>query len=643
MITRGDAMKHGHRRESRSAATDPWARLRALPRCQSGQAIYIVVVFFFLMAGLLFLVINSGEKVNHKVGMQGAADAAAASGAGWYARGLNTISMCNVTETQLLSLIVLCDTLETVTPPARQCIDNLVGNIGKSRAGHDIPNDPYLSQWLIVGEAAGEQQVIHRFDDIVKAVNWPQYLTYDTGVLWECTKLLNAFSHAMAADTPLAAQREAHSVGLKDEAEVAFILPLWPKLPVTETGQFSDFRAPMVTGHLPNTRGQDGHEIGMFSQVIPYRGYNGQVMGPWSYWREPFLRTQPMGLFDLSRFSMMFREVSQRKLNMLFDPGANDRVALGDTQWVMDFDEAKKVPQNEIRRIWWEAVDFDARYPNAEEVQAFPVPPSANQPVHWQPRPVPRTYTTPTLNGQPPAGYIRATQSYEGADPREGVWYRVERRRTPHYPQLGIFAPHPPTHPDGSDWPYTDAEMHTYWHVSIRRFNGLEKDTDTTLHRRYLGQPANLWPIMLDPSNGFNTVTNVNDRFTFNGFAYREGKVKHWSEAKSNDTGRTGLPPAKGFKNPNPIEEVVAYSQARVYNRYSWDLFTQHWKVKLMRLGNTASTTAPVPESRWAWMSREINQAISSDLNGILTDEDLKPVKDLLEAYDNEYVGEVSH
>ncbi len=626
-------------------AVGPWARLVSFPRCQSGQAIYVVVVFFFLMAGLLFLVINSGEKVNHKVQMQSAADAAAASGAGWYARGLNVISMCNITESQLLSLIVLCDALETVTPPAKVRIDDLVNHIGQSKKGADIPLDPRLDMWLIVGNAQAEQTMINELNNLVKSVSWPEYLTYDSGVLWQCAKLMNAFSHAMAKETPLAAQREAIDVATKDQADFAFVLPLWPALPVTTSGLFSDFKDPMSTGHLPN----NGPVIGGFAYVMDYRGYNGQVLGPWGYWREPFIRSRPMGLFSLSGFGVMFDIVSQQYLDMLFDPGADDQASLGETTWELDYDKAKQIPPDQLVAVWWESVSFNARYPNAEETAPFPLPATgAWGALEDPPNPVPsRPYNTGTFNGQPPAGYIRSTEPYDGADPREATWYRDTRQRTAQYPQLGIFAPHPPTHPDGTPWPYTDAEKHTYYGVRLIRFLGAELTSDTTLKRNYLGQPADMWPIMLDPVIGTNTVANVNDYFTLDGFAYRAGKVNYWATPTSGTLvgPQSGLPVAQGFKNPNPIDQVIGYAQARVYNRYTWDLFTQYWKVKLMRTTNPPSAAGAQP-SRWAWMQAQLKMGLpggASELEGVLTPDHLKPVSDMLDSYDSTFVEEVTH
>jgi len=607
-------------------------------RSESGQAIYVVVLFFFLLAGLLFLVLNGGEKLNHKVQMQNAADAAAATGAAWYARGLNVVSMCNVTETQLLSLIVLCDTLETVTPHAVECIDKLVENIGSSKAGRDIPIDSRLSDpngfLLVVGNAASEQEIIHRFGDIVGAVPWPEYLTYDTGVLWECTKLMDAFSHAMAQDTPLAAQREAIDIATKNKADFGFLVPLWPALPVVD-GQFQDFREPMTTGHMPPPN--QNQVIGGFAWVMNYRGYGGQVLGPWGYWREPFTTTQPMGLFDLSRFSTLFNIVSQMKLDMLFG-STDDRVTLGEKNWEMDYDKAKQLQQavpTRIRRAWWESSGFDARYPlpsdeshpwqpenPADVVAPFPPPSSGPWPVKRNTsRPIPNTFTTGTMNQPDLSGFTRATQSYEGADPRRAVWYRVVPQRTAHYPQLGIFAPHPPVHPDGSPWPWTEAEKKTYFSVTLIRFNGAELENDETLSRAYLppaGQTPNLAPILFG-SEGDNLAANISARFTFNGFAYRDGRVHQW---------------AVRFVNPNPIESLVCYAQARVYNRYSWDLFTQHWKVKLMRA------------DRWNELIPELDKGLpneAGEVAGVLTPERMDPVRQMLSAYSPDFAKGVTH
>jgi hypothetical protein len=156
----------------------------------------------------------------------------------------------------------------------------------------------------------------------------------------------------------------------------------------------------------------------------------------------------------------------------------------------------------------------------------------------------------------------------------------------------------------------------------LYRFNGAELEADDHLHRDYLppaGQTPDLAPILLDRSVGDNLTEHIRQRFTFNGFAYRSGKVSEWADR---------------FVNPNPVEDLVAYAQARVYNRWSWDLFTQHWKVKLVRT------------DRWKDLLAELDgglPAAGSDVAGKLTAERLEPVRRMLAGYDDVFVKEVTH
>jgi hypothetical protein len=627
---------------------------------QDGQAIYIVVIYMFLLLGLLVLVISSGEKLNHKIQMQGAADSAAMTGGAWYARGLNVAAMCDVGELQMLSTIVLCDTLETVTPPAKECIDKL---------GKDVEidlrlTDRYASSanhhlFLVAGNAAAERQVIHQFADIVQAIQWPKYLDYNGGVLWDCMKLLDGFSHAMILDTPRAASREASDIAKQNHAEFGFMTPFWPALPV-EIGTFQDFKDPMRLGQMPQRfLGRPGYPTQASLRIGGFRWgtmnyvcygstylddssntlrYLSGAKGPWSYWREPFVEARPMGLLDLSGFGVLFNVVSSMKFEMLFG-SAEDQASL--RNWEYDYDTAKGKSRDEIQRTWWEDVSFDARYVEDEEREPFP-PPSAGDwtAKKWginkdQLHANTRMYRGEGRNPWPSmTGYTRATQGYEGADPRRSVWYRVDHRRHYHYPQLGIFAPHPPQRPDGSPWPYAANEYKTYYRISMRRFNGAELTPDTTLHRNYmpaLGEDPDIAPVFFT-ENGENLVDNIEKYFTFNGYAYRSAKATSWVQR---------------FINPNPVEgqdgapALVCYAQARVYNPASWDLFTQAWKVKLMRAEASYSES-----NRWGEMLGELNKGIPSQAAQAvedLTPERVKPVIDTVRAYTPDFVKEVTH
>jgi hypothetical protein len=447
-------------------------------------------------------------------------------------------------------------------------------------------------------------------------------------------KLMDAFSHAMEVDTPLVVQREAIAIAKKNGADFGFVLPLWATLPVVD-GQFNDFKRPMMYATMPPAYG--GAQIHGFDYVMGYYGYGGGRMGPWSYWRDPFVTAQPMGLFDISTFRTLFTMVSTMNIDMMFG-GTDDQVSLKPEDWVLDYDKAAALGARENRenndpivRTWWEVTSFDARYPQAEENPPFPLPPSGNwNAKHWPDKPIPGMNPNPRddpirKNGwvDKPQGFTRATQAWAGADPREAVFYRVNRQRTPQYPELGIIAPHPPTNPDGTDWPYTDAEKHTYWTVSIYRFNGAELKTDQTLSRANM-PPAGvqpLAPIFLDMATGDNLVNNIQQKFTFNGFAFMNGQVPDWGAR---------------FVNPNVTKDPVAFAQARVYNRYSWDLFTQHWRVKLMR----------TEASRWKPMIEALSQPLPPEAGDIateLTPDKVKSVSQVLEFYDDTFVNEVAN
>jgi hypothetical protein len=427
---------------------------------------------------------------------------------------------------------------------------------------------------------------------------------------------------------------------------------------------FQDFKDPMRLGKMPQRYG--GRRINGFGHgVMDYVGYGSTFldannilrrirgqMGPWSFWREPFVESRPMGLFDLSGFGDLFDAVSSMKFEMLFG-NAEDQASL--RGWSYNYDEAKQ--SGEIRRTWWESVSFNARYADNEEQEPFPPPASGA----WTARKwgvnsrdsdtyglIPSTSTVPNPSPWPPdprrgkwpnlTGYTRATEGYQGADARGNVWYRLQLQHCDPdrygelYQRLGIpKPPHPP--------PYTAAEKqaykYVYWRVTMLRFNGAELAPDTTLHRQYmppLGETPDIGPTFLTP-DGDNTtdcIEGPTGRFTFNGYAYRASKATNWTQR---------------FINPNPTEAVVCYAQARVYNPASWDLFTQAWRVKLMRTQASYDDTA----NRWALMLQQLNgipsQAVqaASQVGVTLDAGHVKPVRETLESYTADFVKEVTH
>jgi hypothetical protein len=78
-------------------------------RGRRGQILIVTLVAICLLAGLIFYVFNTGDQVNQRLEMQGAADATAISGAVWMARSMNVVAMDNVGMSKMLSLVPLLD------------------------------------------------------------------------------------------------------------------------------------------------------------------------------------------------------------------------------------------------------------------------------------------------------------------------------------------------------------------------------------------------------------------------------------------------------------------------------------------------------------------------------------------------------
>jgi hypothetical protein len=98
-------------------AAGPWARVlhegvSRFHRDQRGQIIYLAVASVIAFVALGALVVNTGYLVTRRMETQNAADAAAAAGSAWIARGMNIISMNNVAMTEFLGLAVVLRALK---------------------------------------------------------------------------------------------------------------------------------------------------------------------------------------------------------------------------------------------------------------------------------------------------------------------------------------------------------------------------------------------------------------------------------------------------------------------------------------------------------------------------------------------------
>jgi len=353
---------------------------------------------------------------------------------------------------------------------------------------------------------------------------------------------------------------------------------------------------------------------------------SGRTLGPFLYMREPFIEPTPMGLFELSRFSVFMRTVSDAKFEMLFG-AASKKVCLAPESRIEDYDKLiQYVHDNgadKVLRTYWTTLSFDSRYEyNTVEFLTN---------VNLRNPPYPRERLR-VFKGfrDVPGGFKRATMPSEGADPRHDLFYRSREAQSPNYHQLGIIPAHPPYHDDGSPWPYTLGEMQTYYHNALWRFDGADIGPEVELHRRYLppvGSPPHMAPILLSQSDGVRNDANIFNHFSFVGLAFKKGDSLAWPAV---------------FVNPIPTENMlICYAQCEVYNEFGpndrrsgWNTFSQNWRTRLMRMNH------------WQWARDAVDAGIPG--SAVTAQEKIgaawiTPVRKMLEMYDPQDVDVITH
>jgi len=78
---------------------------------KNGQALIFVIIVLFTLVCFLTLTINVGHRVSTKINVQNASDSGAIAGGIWMARGLNMMSLLNVSMTEIFAVIVLMEAI----------------------------------------------------------------------------------------------------------------------------------------------------------------------------------------------------------------------------------------------------------------------------------------------------------------------------------------------------------------------------------------------------------------------------------------------------------------------------------------------------------------------------------------------------
>jgi hypothetical protein len=184
----------------------------ALHRDDDGQISALGVIAAGMFASLLVLVINTGYETSRKIQLQNTADATAISGATWVARGLNLVSLNNVTQTQLLALYLLIPSIDQAAEAAQVVLEAEIAVCGLA--------GPFAPACLIPLEI--QMDALIGFRAVISGV---KAATGDGRVFWTMMQTLGAFSTAIVQSFPLLAEGEAIRIAQQNEADVGLLIP----------------------------------------------------------------------------------------------------------------------------------------------------------------------------------------------------------------------------------------------------------------------------------------------------------------------------------------------------------------------------------------------------------------------------------
>ena len=198
----------------------------------------MVAVLGLFLALFAAMVINVGNLATNKIEMQGAADAAALTAATWEARGLNTVSMMNVTMTHILALIAVLESLDEMLTVTEFGIQLQIA-VGNGLIATMTPPSVAAGTAMVAMATAlqGSMTLLHSAVDVLKTLIEP---------LWQMMKILAKGQEVMARVTPGIALTHAMAVAASNGADQFPQVILFPPVG-TELGQEGAFFTLPVT------------------------------------------------------------------------------------------------------------------------------------------------------------------------------------------------------------------------------------------------------------------------------------------------------------------------------------------------------------------------------------------------------------
>ncbi len=200
-------------------------RIRGLHKNESGQSIVFSAITFLFLALFVFMVLNVGDVTSKKMRLTNNADAVAVSGATWMCRGYNLTAMLNITQTQVLALIILMKSFKRANKIAKVLLQI------QARIADILSGIPYTAA---IGAALRvitipQQQLIQNVGERVYENILAKNLENDgNGILWDIEDYLVQAEEIAVKVIPFIAQAEAVKTSLTNGATLGFLYPTIP-------------------------------------------------------------------------------------------------------------------------------------------------------------------------------------------------------------------------------------------------------------------------------------------------------------------------------------------------------------------------------------------------------------------------------
>lgn len=251
---------------------------------QRGAIMVITLLAVVLLAALIFYVINLGRQANARIVAQHAADATAAAGAGWIARGFNTVAMNNVSTARLIVTADVLDAMPMVFQFTHE--DQLAALEAVESQLQRGVNDAWVRDAFVVlrGELQREVELLAPLDVYFnQQYDVTQMTHYEApsgrGTLWRAMEAMDIYSQATMENLGVLAQLNAMRGGevnldqdadTDDENPLALMVPVMTQIP-WKRGTFDDFERPVRLGLLPTAIDDATNHRGPFDVVFGWR------------------------------------------------------------------------------------------------------------------------------------------------------------------------------------------------------------------------------------------------------------------------------------------------------------------------------------------------------------------------------------